>query len=203
MPNELYNTHPLKFKSQQCIYTNGSFIPPDKNGTCNTIGVGVYCPANNLQIAERLLGLQNILHAELNTLLIAIQCTQHLTQDTQIFIDNLNSIYLVHNHIQHPSSQHKHPDKLLIAAIVNHITCTTHKITIQKVRAHTGITCNDIAYQLANSEALLDKPNNTPRIHTVHTTPPGLMESPHVPTRGPYVTYKHISTRNTETKNLD
>ena len=90
---------------------------------------------------------------------------------TYIFTDSLNNIYLIHNHIRHPSSQHNHPNKLCIAAIVNHITWSTHKITIQKVKAHTCITCNEMADQLANSGALLDKPAGTPRIHTAHTTP--------------------------------
>ena len=123
------------------------------------------------KIAERLPGLQNILRAELNTILIAVHNTRQSTQDIHIFTDSLNSIYLIHNHIRHPSSQHNHPDKLLISAIVNHITWSTHKITIHKVRAHTCIIGNDTADQLVNNVALLDKHTNTPRIHAAHTTP--------------------------------
>ena len=89
LPIELYHTHPIKFKPQQCIYTDGSFIPLDENGIGNTKGSGVYCPANNLQNAKRLPSLQNTLKAELNAILIAIQKTQHYTQDTHIFIDSL------------------------------------------------------------------------------------------------------------------
>ena len=133
----------------------------------NISGLGVYSPANNLRIVERLPSLQNILKAKLNAILIAIQGTQHHTQDTHIFTNSLHSMYLIHNHIRHPSSQHSHPDKLLIAVIVDHITWSTHKITIQKVRTHTCIIGN----QLANDGALLNKPANTPKIHTAHTTP--------------------------------
>ena len=100
--------------------------------------------------------------------------TRHHTQDhIFIFTDRFNSIYLINNHIRHPSSHHNHPDKLLIADIVSQITVTwsTHKITIQKVRAHTGIVGNEIDDQLANDGALLNKPTNTPHIHTTHTTP--------------------------------
>ena len=155
------------------IHWQSIYPPPPQyeNDMGNTTGSGVYCPANNLRIAERLPSLQNILRAELTTLLIAIQGTQQHTQDTHIFTDNLNSIYLIHNYIRHPSSQHNHLDKYLIAAIVNHITWSAHKITIQKVKAHTCIISNEIADQLANMGALLDKPTNIPRIHTAHTTP--------------------------------
>ena len=57
-----------------------------------------------------------------------------------------------------------------------------------------GIIGNEIADQLANSGALVDKSVGTPMIHTTHT---GSMESQHVPTRVLYTTYKHTSTRNT------
>ena len=139
LPIELYNTHPLIFKPQQCIYIDGSFIPSDENGIGNTTRSHVYWPANNLWIVERLLGLQKyILKAELDVILIAVQCAQHHTQDTHIFTNSLDSIYLLHNHIRHPSSQHNHPDKLLIVIVVNHITWSSHKITIQKVIGHMG-----------------------------------------------------------------
>lgn len=171
LPIELFHNHILKFKTQQCIYTDGSFIPPYKNGKGNTAGSGVYYPTHNLHITKRLPCLQNILRAELNAILIAIQGTQHHTQDTYIFTYSLNIVYLIHNHIRHPSSQHNHPDKLLIAAIVNHITWSTHKIAIQKVRARICTIGNEIVDQLANNGALLDKPANIPKIHTAHTTP--------------------------------
>ena len=56
--------------------------------------------------------------------------------------------------LKNPSSQHNHPNKLLITATVNHIIWSRHKITIHKVKAHTCITRNEIADQLANSGAL-------------------------------------------------
>ena len=122
--------------------------------------------------------------SQINTILIAIQGTQHHTQDTHILTDSLNNIYLIHNHIRHPSSQHNHLDKLLMAAIVNHITWSTHKITIQKIRAHTGIVGNEFADELTNNGALLDKTTNTPRIHTAHTTPYWLNRVPSGTHRG-------------------
>ena len=125
LPTKYYQYHPLKYHPQQCIYTDGSFIPPSKNSEGqiegNTVGSGIYSPNNNTQISERLPGYQNILRAELNAILIAIKTIQTTQTDTHIFTDNLNSIYLINNHIQRPTSQHHHPDKLLIAAIIHQI----------------------------------------------------------------------------------
>jgi ribonuclease HI len=154
LPSTFTHTYPLKFHPQQCTYTDGSFIPPTINSEGhiegNTAGSGVYSPNNNTKIAERLPGYQNILKAELNAILLAVKNIQLTKIDTHIFTDSLNSIYLINNHIHRPTSQHHHPDKLLIAAIVRQIYWTPHKIHIHKVRAHTGITGNEIADELAN-----------------------------------------------------
>jgi hypothetical protein len=67
IPAKYYHQHPLKYHPQQCIYTDGSFIPPSKiyEGQIegNTARSGVYSPNNNTHISERLLGYQNILRA--------------------------------------------------------------------------------------------------------------------------------------------
>ena len=132
LPPTYNHIHPLKFHPQHCIYTDGSFIPPSKNSegqiVGNTAGSGVYNPNNNTQIAERLPSYPNILRAELNAILIAIKTIQNTQINTHIFTDSLNNIYLINNHIQHPTSQHHHPDKLLIAAIVHQIYWTPHMI---------------------------------------------------------------------------
>ena len=77
LPTKYNHIHPLKFHPHQCIYTDGSFIPPTKNSAGNiegnTAGSGVYSPNNNTRISERLPGYQNILRAELNAILIAIK----------------------------------------------------------------------------------------------------------------------------------
>ena len=104
------------------VYTDGSFIPPTKifegQIESNTAGAGVYNPNNITQILNRLPGYQNILRAELNAILTAIKNIQTTQIDTHPFTDILNNIYLINYHIQHPTSQHHHRDKLLIAAIV-------------------------------------------------------------------------------------
>ena len=96
---------------------------------------------------------------------------QTTEKDTHIFTNSLNNIYLINNHIQHPTSQHHHPNKLLIAAIIHQIYWTPHLIYIHNVRAHTGITKNEIADTLANEGTLKEKPTATPHIHLAHATP--------------------------------
>jgi hypothetical protein len=80
LPNTFKHTYPLKFHPQHCTYTDGSFIPPTKisEGQIegNIAGSRVYSPINNTKISERLPGYQNILRAELNTILIAVKNIQ-------------------------------------------------------------------------------------------------------------------------------
>ena len=121
---------------------------------------------------------QNILRAELNATLIPVKNIQLTKLDTHVFTISLNIIYLINNHIHHPTSQLYHPDKLLIAAIVRQIYWTPHKIHIHKVRARTGITGNVIADDLANEGTTKEKPEATPHIHIGHSTPYWLASCP-------------------------
>ena len=77
LPIKYYNQHHPKYRPQQCIYTDGSFIPPTKNSEGriegDIAGSRVYSPNQDIRIAERLPGYQNILRAELNVILIAIK----------------------------------------------------------------------------------------------------------------------------------
>jgi hypothetical protein len=97
---------------------------------------------------------------------------------THISTNNLNSIYLINNHIHRPTSQHHHPDKLLIAAIIHQIYWTPHLIHIHKVRAHIGILGNEKTDMLANEGTLKEKPTPTSHIHIAHTTPYWLASCP-------------------------
>ena len=90
--------------------------PPTKNSegqiVGDTAGFGIYSPNKNTHIAERLPGDQNILKAELNAILIVVQTIQTTQTTTHILTDSLNNIYLINNHIQHPTSQHHHPNPM-------------------------------------------------------------------------------------------
>ena len=153
-------------------YTPTGHLPPSKNSEGqiegNTTGSGVYSPNNNTQISGRLPRYQNILRAYLNTIFIAIKTIQTTQTDTHIFTNNLNSIYLINNHLQHPTSQHHHPNKFLTATIIQKQIWTPHLIHIHKVRAHTGIMGNEIADTLANKGTFKDKPSPRPHIHIAH-----------------------------------
>ena len=103
--------------------------------------------------------------------------TNHPNIHTYIY-SQLNNIYLINNHVQHPTSQHHHPDKLLIAAIIHPILWTPHLIHIHKVRAHTGIVGNEKADTLANEGTLKEKPIATPHVHLAHASPYWLASYP-------------------------
>ena len=61
-----------------------------------------------------------------------------------MFIENL-----LHDDINHPSSQHNHLYKLLIATIIYNMQHSTHKDMFQKVWAHNNIFGNDEVGKLA------------------------------------------------------
>lgn len=101
--------------------------------------------------------------------------TNHATRHTHVFIDNLNSIFLINNHIQHPTWQQHHPNKLLIASIVHKIYWTPHTIHIHKVHAHSCITRNEIVDTLANEGILKE---NQPQWQTHMASPIINMQKP-------------------------
>ena len=107
---------------------------------------------------------------------MTIHCNSHCLFSFQGFI--CNNIYLISNHIQHPTSQQHHPDKLLVATVLHQIYWTPHLIHIHKVKAHTSIIGNKIAYTLANEGALKEKPTAAPQIHIAHATPYWLASCP-------------------------
>lgn len=96
---------------------------------------------------------------------------KHYTHGISFFTYSPNSIYLINNHITHPSSQHHQLNKLLMLSIVNQIIWPKHKITIHKIRAHIGNTSIDTTNKLANNHVTIAQPNPTPNIHIAHTTP--------------------------------
>ena len=61
----------------------------------NTTRSRVYSPNNNIRIAEHLLSYQNMLHIELNAILIAIKTIQTTQLDMHLFTDNLNNTIFI------------------------------------------------------------------------------------------------------------
>ena len=119
-----------------------------------------------------------ILKAELNAILTVIEIIQTTQLDTHIFTNSLNIIFLINNHIQHPTSQHHHPNKLLTTTIIHQIYWTPHTIHRHKVRAHSSIIGNKIVDTLANEGTLKEKPTTTPHKHIAHPSPYQLASCP-------------------------
>jgi hypothetical protein len=90
----------------------------------------------DIQLSERLPGLQNILRAEFMAIytVIKLSITIYTKEPIYIFIDSLNSLYLINTQIRHPSQHNNHPDKIILS---------------HKVKVHTNITGNETADELA------------------------------------------------------
>jgi hypothetical protein len=102
--------HQLKFPPQYCYYTDGSFTPPKQqaNGTWDPTqaGYGIWNPLLKINLPQRLIGLQNILRAEISaihhTLQILIQ--EFPNEPAYIFTNSLNSLYLINTQNKTPYS---------------------------------------------------------------------------------------------------
>ena len=68
-----------------------------------------------------------------------------------IFIDSLNSLYLLLTQITHPSLHTNHPDKTILSEMVQMLQQQTHILTRHKVRAYSNIHGNDKADELAKA----------------------------------------------------
>ena len=119
-----YETNkPLKFLPQYCYYTNGSFLPlqqTDDSWTREKTGYGVYNRSKNIELAIRLLGLQNIFRAELMAIHATLKIIneEYPNEPTYIFTDCLNGLYVIRTQIKHPTLHNNHPDKTILQEIV-------------------------------------------------------------------------------------
>ena len=100
----------------QCI-----IYPTNPHGIGDIVGSAIYNGPTQTYIVAKLPRNPNIFRAELYAFLFAMQHTQPLQSNVHIFIDSFSSMYLLTKHIHHLSSQHNHPDKLLIVRILFHI----------------------------------------------------------------------------------
>ena len=155
-PNYTF-TLPPKYPSKYSYYTNGSFFPPKQisfnNWRPEMASYGVFSPIKNLQISERLPGLQNILRAELMAIYttIKLSISNYANELVYIFTDSLNSLYLLNIQIKHPTSHNNHPDKTILTKIVQMLQLQTQPTSLHKVKAHSNITGNEIVDTLAKN----------------------------------------------------
>jgi hypothetical protein len=75
--------------------------------------------------------------------------------------------------IKHPTQQNNHPDKTILASIVNMLKNRTTPTTLYKVRVHTNILGNGEANKLAKEGSKIDLENDMPtQSHeNAHSTP--------------------------------
>jgi ribonuclease HI len=182
-----------KFPPQYCYYTDGSFIPPkpQTNGIWDPAqaGYGIWNPVLKINLPQRLIGLQNILRAEMSaihhTLQILIQ--EFPDEPAHIFTDSLNSLYLINTQIKHPTQQNNHLDKTMLASIVNMLKNRTAITHLHKVRAHTNIIRNEEADKLAKEGSKIVLVSDIPYqpYESAHSTPYWWYRDDDHPFKGP------------------
>ena len=148
------NNKSLKFPSQYCYYTNGSFLPPQQiedRWTRKKTGYGVYNQYKNLELAVRLPGLQNIFRVES----MAIHATlkkinkEYPNEPAHIYTNCLNGLYIIKTQIKHLTVHNNHPDKTILQEIVKSLQQRTQPTTLYKVQAHATIVGIEKADELA------------------------------------------------------
>jgi hypothetical protein len=77
-------------------------------------------------------------------------------EPAHIFTNSLNSLYLINTQIKHPIQQNNHPDKTILALIVNLLKNRAAPTTLYKVRAHTNIIGNEEVDKLAKEGSKID-----------------------------------------------
>ncbi len=115
------------------------------------IGYGIYDPFKNLKISKRLPGLQNIIQAELMAIhhTLRLLTTTYRNDPTHIFTDCLNVLYLLNTQTKHPTVHNNHQDKQILESKNKWLQSRTQTTTLHKVKAHTNISGNEHANQLA------------------------------------------------------
>jgi hypothetical protein len=158
---------PVKFLPEYSYYMDGSFKPPKQIAPNiwrpEKASYGIYNPIKNLQISERLPGLQNILIAELMAIheVLKLSITTYIEEPVYIFTDSLNSLYLINTQLKHPSTHNNHPDKTILTKIVDMLQTRTLPTHLYKVKTHSNITGNETVDKLAKRGS--SKPHTLPQ----------------------------------------
>jgi hypothetical protein len=167
LPNFLPKQH-KKFPPQYCFYTDDSLTPP-KQLSANIweparAEYGIWNPLFKRDISNRLIGLQNILRAEITTIYhtLVILNQEFPQEPAHIFTNNLNSLYLINTQIKHPTQQNNHQDKTILALIVQMLKNRVAPTTLYKVRAHTNIIGNEEVNKLAKEGSKINPVNDMP-----------------------------------------
>jgi ribonuclease HI len=168
---------PPKFPSLYSYYTDGSFDPSKQkeNGTWQRecTGYGIYNPDKDIQISERLPGLQNILRAELLAIhhILQIIKNQFPEEPAYIFTNSLTSIYLLISQLKYPTHHNDHSDHTILQSMIAMLSQRTQPTTITKVKAHANIDGNEKADKLAKDGNKLPDKSPIHPYEKAHPTP--------------------------------
>jgi ribonuclease HI len=96
--------------------------------------------------------------------------TKYPNEPAHIFTDCLNCIYVLNTQIKYPTKHHNHADKSILTSMVEMLKSRTQLTTIYKVKAHTNITGNKHADQLAKNgtKKNTDSPTKHTNLHIPH-----------------------------------
>ena len=83
--------------------------------------------------------------------IIKISIDLYHNEHDHIFINSLNSLYLLNTQIKHSSLHTNHADRTILSDMVEMLQKRTNILTIYKVKAHSNITINDKADELAKA----------------------------------------------------
>jgi ribonuclease HI len=138
-------------------------------------GYSIWNPLLKIILPQRLVGLQNIFRAKISAIHHTLQIpTQEFpTEPAYIFTDSLNSLYFINTQIKHPIQQNNHPDKTILASIVNMLKNRIATIHLHKIRAHTNILGNEEADKLAKEGSKIVLVSDIPYqpYESAHSTP--------------------------------
>ena len=97
--------------------------------------------------------------------------TQYTNEPAHIFTDCINVLYLLKNHITHPSLHNNHPDKTILTSMVEMLQNRTQLTTLHKFHAHVNTEGNEKADELAKLGRVKDHRIAKHPYEHAHATP--------------------------------
>ena len=162
-------------------YTDSSFKPPKQkqDGTWKRerARYRIYNLGKTIKVSERLLGLQNILQAELLAIHHALQIivNKFPNKPTYIFTNSLTSLYLLIKQFKHPTYYIDHPDQTIFHSMIEMLIQWIQTTIITKIKAHANIVKNESLNESADALAKLGNklPHRSPLYpyEKAHSTP--------------------------------
>ena len=136
---------PLRYHTDYLVYADGSAL------SCGALGAAYHNASSGATTSATVAGhasqINTVLRAELVAIYMSLRDTPNVPSLT-ILPDSQCSIQLIRKALYSPDAVKWKKHKVLLLHIVHNITCRLHAGTtvhIQKVRAHIGVSGNEIA----------------------------------------------------------